>query len=158
MKRIIRLTESDLVRLVKKVINEKQGITSSWESKYTDWATNKSGNPELAMQLMSRYWDLKNHPEMPVKYKDFNNLKDANELQDLIDEMEEAVRINKLNQDITRSNVFRNSYDRAHAGYYKKHNISVDSEARQMRKQKEEEEKRQERESFDNFVDYFTKD
>ena len=158
MKRIIRLTESDLVRLVKKVINEKQGITSSWESKYTDWATNKSGNPELAMQLMSRYWDLKNHPEMPVKYKDFNNLKDANELQDLIDEMEESVRINKLNQDITRSNVFRNSYDRAHAGYYKKHNISVDSEARQMRKQKEEEEKRQERESFDNFVDYFTKD
>jgi len=158
MKRIIRLTESDLVRLVKKVINEKQGITSSWESKYTDWATNKSGNPELAMQLMSRYWDLKNHPEMPVKYKDFNNLKDANELQDLIDEMEESVRINKLNQDITRSNVFRNSYDRSHAGYYKKHNISVDSEGRQMRKQKEEEEKRQERESFDNFVDYFTKD
>jgi hypothetical protein len=158
MKRIIRLTESDLVRLVKRVINEKQGITSSWESKYTDWATNRSGNPELAMNLMSRYWDLKNHPEMPVKYKDFNNLKDANELQDLIDEMEEAVRINKLNQDITRSNVFRNSYDRAHAGYYKKHNISVSDEERQIRKQKEDENKRQERESFDNFVDYFTKD
>jgi hypothetical protein len=149
MKRIIRLTESDLVRLVKRVINEKQGITSSWESKYTDWAKNRSGNPELAMNLMSRYWDLKNHPEMPVKYKDFNNLKDANELQDLIDEMEEAVRINKLNQDITRSNVFRNSYDRDHAGYY---------ESRQMRKQKEEENKRRERESFDNFVNYFTKD
>ena len=158
MKKVIRLTESDLVRLVKRVINEKQGITSSWESKYTDWATNRSGNPELAMKLMSRYWDLKNHPEMPVKYKDFNNLKDANELQDLIDEMEEAVRINKLNQDITRSNVFRNSYDRDHAGYYEKHDISVDSESRQMRKQKEEENKRRERESFDNFVNYFTKD
>jgi hypothetical protein len=158
MKRVIRLTESDLVRLVKRVINEKQGITPSWESKYTEWATNRSGNPELAMKLMSRYWDLKNHPEMPVKYKDFNNLKDANELQVLIDEMEEAVRINKLNQDITRSNVFRSSYDRANAGYYEKHDISVDSEDRQMRKQKEEENKRQERESFQNFVDYFTKD
>jgi len=158
MKRVIRLTESELIGIVKRIINEEQGITPSWESKYTEWANNKSGNPELAMKLMSRYWDLKNHPEMPVKYKDFNNLKDANELQVLIDEMEEAVRINKLNQDITRSNVFRNSYDRSHAGYYEKHDISVDSEDRQMRKQKEEENKRQERESFQNFVDYFTKD
>ena len=33
---------------------------------------------------------------MPVKYKDFNNLKNAEELQDLIKKMEEIVRINKL--------------------------------------------------------------
>ena len=82
MKKIIRLTESELIGIVKRIINEEQGITPSWETKYTEWANNKSGNPELAMKLMSRYWDLKNHPEMPVKYKDFNNLTDANELQD----------------------------------------------------------------------------
>jgi len=75
---------------------KERGITPSWKTKYTDWAKNKSGNPELAMKLMSRYWDLKNHPEMPVKYKDFNNLKNAEELQDLIKKMEEIVRINKL--------------------------------------------------------------
>jgi len=159
MKRVIRLTESELIGIVKRIINEEQGITPSWESKYTEWANNKSGNPELAMKLMSRYWDLKNHPEMPVKYKDFNNLKDANELQILIDEMEEAVRINKLNQDITRVNHFGDHYDgRYQSDYYKKHNISVSPEDRQMKKEKEEEEKRQAKQSFQNFVDYFTKD
>ena len=95
---------------------------------------------------------------MPVKYKDFNNLKDANELQNLIDEMEEAVRINKLNQDITRSNVFRNSYDREHAGYYEKHDISVSDEERQIRKQKEEEQKRQDEKRFQAFIDWFKED
>ena len=145
MKRVIRLTESDLVRLVKRVINEEQGITPSWETKYTEWATNRSGNPELAMKLMSRYWDLKNHPEMPVKYKDFNNLKDANELQDLIDEMEEAVIINKLNQDITRVNHFGDYHDgRYKSDYHKKHDISVGPEAKKEREKRQEERRREE--------------
>ena len=126
MKKIIRLTESDLTRIVKRIINEKQSITSSWESKFTDWANNRSGNPELAMSLMSRYWDLKNHPEMPVEYKDFNNLKDAEELQDLIDEMEKAIRINKLNQDIARVTHFGDYHDsRYKSDYHKKHDIRV---------------------------------
>lgn len=145
MKRVIRLTESELIGIVKRIINEEQGITPSWETKYTEWANNKSGNPELAMKLMSRYWDLKNHPEMPVKYKDFNNLKDTNELQDLIDEMEEAVRINKLNQDITRVNRFRDYHDgRYQSDYHKKHDISVGPEAKKEREKRQEERRREE--------------
>ena len=145
MKKIIRLTESELIGIVKRIINEEQGITPSRETKYTEWANNKSGNPELAMKLMSRYWDLKNHPEMPVKYKDFNNLTDANELQDLIDEMEEAVIINKLNQDITRVNRFRDYHDgRYKSDYHKKHDISVGPEAKKEREKRQEERRREE--------------
>ena len=137
MKKVIRLTESELVGIVKRIINEEQGITPSWESKFTKWANNKSSNPELAMKLMSRYWDLKNHPEMPVKYKDFNNLKDAEELQELIDEMEEAVRINKLNQDITRVNHFGDYHDgRYQSDYHKKHDISVGPDAKKEREKR----------------------
>ena len=163
MKRVVRLTESDLVRLVKRVINENQKINSSWALKFTDWAKNRSSNPELAMKLMSRYWDLKNHPEMPVKYKDFNNLKDAEELQDLIDEMEEAVRINKLNQDVTRASVFRNIDDGGMDGdkfkpnrndYHNKHEISVGPEAKKMRKEKEEARKRQTEKEMQAFIDW----
>jgi len=159
MKRIIRLTESDLVRLVKRVINENQSMNSSWALKFTDWAKNRSSNPELAMRLMSRYWDLKNHPEMPVKYKDFNNLKDAEELQDLIDEMEEAVRINKLNQEVTRASVFRNIDDGDKSkpnryDYHNKHDISVGPEAKKMRKEKEDARKRQTEKEMLAFIDW----
>jgi len=127
MKKIIRLTESDLARIIKRVINENRGITNSWEKAFTKWANNESDNPELAMSLMSRYWDLKNHPEMPVKYKDFNNLKDAYQLQKLIDEMEKAVKINKMNQDIARVTHFDDYLDHRHnAPYHKKHNIKLD--------------------------------
>ena len=128
MKKVIRLTESDLVRIVKRVINENRRINGSWERAFTKWANDKSGNPELAMELMARYWDLKNHPEMPVEYKNFNNLKDADELQDLIDEMEQVVKINKMNQDITRVTRFNDYHDsRYEAPHRPKHKINLRS-------------------------------
>lgn len=126
MKKVIRLTESDLVRIVKRVIQEDQGITDSWKMAYTKWAENKSGNYDLAMSLMSRYWDLKNHPEMPVEYKDFNNLKHAYQLQKLIDEMEKVVKVNKKNQAITRRKKFGDYlHSDYHSSHHPKHNIDL---------------------------------
>ena len=127
MKKIVRLTEGDLIRLVKRVISETRHISPSWEMKFTKWAENVSGNPELAMSLMERYWDLKGHPEMPVEYKDFNNLESAEELEQLIDEMEKVVGVNKHNQDITRvTHVFNDYMDTRHdADYLPKYKMKM---------------------------------
>jgi hypothetical protein len=123
MKKVVRLTESDLVRLVKRIIKEDN---DSWELKYRDWANNQSGNPELAMNLMSRYKQLTKHPEMPVEYRSFYNLRDADELQELIDEMEKVVAINKTNQEITRVKHFRDYLNpKMYWDKYEKHKVNL---------------------------------
>jgi hypothetical protein len=123
MKKVVRLTESDLIRLVKRIIKEDN---DSWESKYRNWANNKSGNPELAMNLMSRYKQLTKHPEMPVEYRNFYNLKDADELQDLIDEMEKVVEVNKKNQEISRVKHFGDYHNpKMYYDKYEKHKVKL---------------------------------
>jgi len=49
MKKIIRLTESDLTRIVKKVIEEQ---SEHVKNLYKSWANKKSGNPEKALSIM----------------------------------------------------------------------------------------------------------
>ena len=49
MKRIIRLTESDLTRIVKQVIQEQ---SEHVKNLYKSWANKRSGNPEEALKLM----------------------------------------------------------------------------------------------------------
>jgi len=73
MKKIIRLTESDLHKIVRKVI-----IEQSEQSKklYTSWAKNKSGNFDAAMSIMDDV--LKNQKSLPKK--DFANYSSYDEL------------------------------------------------------------------------------
>jgi len=49
MKRIIRLTESDLTRIIKQVIQEQ---SEHVKNLYKSWANKKSGNPEKALSIM----------------------------------------------------------------------------------------------------------
>jgi hypothetical protein len=62
VEKVIRLTESDLVNIVKRVINEQ-----SEQSKklYASWANKKSGNPERAMYIMDDV--LKLQKSLPKK-------------------------------------------------------------------------------------------
>jgi hypothetical protein len=74
MKKIVRLTESDLLSIVKRVINEQ-----SEQSKklYASWANKKSGNPEGAMSIMDDV--LKFQRSLPTrdfaKYSSYDELK-----------------------------------------------------------------------------------
>jgi hypothetical protein len=65
MKKVIILTESDLVGIVKRVINEQ-----SEQSKklYASWANKRSGNPEKAMSIMDDV--LKLQKSLPKKKLD----------------------------------------------------------------------------------------
>jgi hypothetical protein len=49
MKKIVRLTESQLIGVIKKVISEQ---SEHVKNLYTSWANKKSGNPEQALKLM----------------------------------------------------------------------------------------------------------
>jgi hypothetical protein len=80
MKRVIRLTESDLVGIVKQVINEQ-----SEQSKklYVSWANKRSGNPEKAMSIMDDV--LKLQKSLPKK--DFANYSSYDELKKDLDKV-----------------------------------------------------------------------
>jgi hypothetical protein len=80
MKKVIRLTESDLVNIVKRVINEQ-----SEQSKklYASWANKKSGNPERAMSIMDDV--LKLQKSLPKK--DFANYSSYDELKKDLDKV-----------------------------------------------------------------------
>ena len=78
MKKVIRLTESDLVSIVKKVINEQ-----SEQSKklYASWANKRSGNPEMAMSIMDDVLSL----QKSLPKKDFANYSSYDELKKDLD-------------------------------------------------------------------------
>ncbi len=57
MKRIIRLTESDLTRIVKQVIQEQ---SEHVKNLYKSWANKRSGNPEEALKLMDDVFKYQN--------------------------------------------------------------------------------------------------
>jgi hypothetical protein len=127
MRKVVRLTESDLIRLVKRIIKEDN---DSWESKYKNyWSNLYADYPEsyfLAMNLMSRYKQLTKHPEMPVEYRNFYNLRDVDELQDLVDEMEKVVEVNKKNQEISRVKHFRDYHNpKMYSDKLPKHKVNL---------------------------------
>ena len=74
MKKIIRLTESDLVKLVKKVITEQSEHTKNL---YKSWAKKKSGNEEGALSIMDNVFQYLN--KLPkkdfAKYTSYEELK-----------------------------------------------------------------------------------
>ena len=78
MKKVIRLTESDLVSIVKRVINEQ-----SEQSKklYASWANKRSGNPEMAMSIMDDVLNL----QKSLPKKDFANYSSYDELKKDLD-------------------------------------------------------------------------
>ena len=78
MKKVIRLTESDLVSIVKRVINEQ-----SEQSKklYASWANKRSGNPEKAMSIMDDVLSL----QKSLPKKDFANYSSYEELKKDLD-------------------------------------------------------------------------
>jgi len=80
MKKVVRLTESDLVGIVKRVINEQ-----SEQSKklYASWANKRSGNPERAMSIMDDV--LKLQKSLPKK--DFANYSSYDELKKDLDKV-----------------------------------------------------------------------
>ena len=68
MKKVIRLTESDVIRLVKKIIRENKIISEGIEHTkklYASWANKKSGNPEKAMEIMDDV--LQNLKKLPKR-------------------------------------------------------------------------------------------
>ena len=80
MKKVVRLTESDLLNIVKRVINEQ-----SEQSKklYVSWANKKSGNPEGAMSIMDDV--LKFQRSLPMK--DFAKYSSYKELKNDLDKV-----------------------------------------------------------------------
>jgi len=76
-KRII-ITETDLVKLIKKIINES---LEHYQRLYKNWASNKSGNPELAMSVMDDFFRY----QKSLPKKDFIQYKSAEELKTILD-------------------------------------------------------------------------
>ena len=73
MKRIIRLTESDLTRIVKQVIQEQ---SEHVKNLYKSWANKRSGNPEEALKLMDDVFKYQNK----LSKKDFAQYSSYEEL------------------------------------------------------------------------------
>jgi len=73
MKKIIKLTESDLTRIVRQVIKEE---TEHTKNLYRSWANKKSGNPEKALSIMDDV--LKLQKQLPkkdfVQYSSYDEL------------------------------------------------------------------------------------
>ena len=73
MKKIIRLTESDLTRIVKKIVLEQ---SEHVKNLYKSWANKKSGNPEKALSIMDDVLKL----QKQLSKKDFANYASYEEL------------------------------------------------------------------------------
>ena len=73
MKKIIRLTESDLTRIVKQVIQEQ---SEHVKNLYKSWANKKSGNPEKALSIIDDVFKYQNK----LSKKDFAQYSSYEEL------------------------------------------------------------------------------
>jgi len=73
MKRIIRLTESDLTRIVKQVIQEQ---SEHVKNLYKSWANKRSGNPEKALSIIDDVFKYQNK----LSKKDFAQYSSYEEL------------------------------------------------------------------------------
>jgi hypothetical protein len=91
MKKIIRLTESDLTRIVKKIVLEQ---SEHVKNLYKSWANKKSGNPERALSIMDDV--LKLQKQLPKK--DFANYTSYEELLNDLNKIKQASK----SEDVTK--------------------------------------------------------
>jgi hypothetical protein len=91
MKRIIRLTESDLTRIVKQVIQEQ---SEHVKNLYKSWANKKSGNPEKALSIIDDVFKYQNK----LSKKDFAQYSSYEELVKDLDKIKQAVK----SEDVTK--------------------------------------------------------
>jgi hypothetical protein len=99
MKKIIRLTESDLVKLVKKVITEQSEHTKNL---YKSWAKKKSGNEEGALSIIDDVFQYLN--KLPkkdfAKYTSYEELKnDLDKVMGVQMEKDKSSNVDKLYED-----------------------------------------------------------
>jgi hypothetical protein len=91
MKKIIRLTESDLTRIVKRVITEQ---SEHVKNLYKSWANKRSGNPEKALSIMD---DVLKYQKQLSK-KDFAQYSSYEELVKDLDKIKQAAK----SEDVTK--------------------------------------------------------
>ena len=99
MKRIIRLTENQLIGLVKKMINE---VSDHTKNLYRSWARKKSGNEEAALSIMDDVFTYLN--KLPkkdfAKYESYEELKsDLDNLMGVEKEKSKEDDVEKLYED-----------------------------------------------------------
>lgn len=95
MKKIIRLTESDLTRIVKRIISEQSDHVKNL---YKSWANKKSGNPEEALKLMDDVFKY----QKKLSKKDFAKYDSYEELRRDINRIkseEKSTDVTKLYED-----------------------------------------------------------
>ena len=91
MKRIIRLTESDLTRIVKRVIQEQ---SEHVKNLYKSWANKKSGNPEKALSIIDDVFKYQNK----LSKKDFAQYSSYEELVGDLNRIKQAAK----SEDVTK--------------------------------------------------------
>jgi hypothetical protein len=85
MKRIIRLTESDLTRIVKQVIQEQ---SEHVKNLYKSWANKRSGNPEKALSIMDDVFKY----QKQLSKKDFAQYSSYEELVSDLNRIKQAAK------------------------------------------------------------------
>ena len=91
MKKIIRLNESELIGVIKKIINEH---TDHIKNLYRSWANKKSGNPEMALSIMD---DVLDHQKKLPK-KDFAQY---SSYEELVNDLNKIKQTTKPEEDVT---------------------------------------------------------
>ena len=91
MKKIIRLTESDLTRIVRRVITEQ---SEHVKNLYKSWANKRSGNPEKALSIMD---DVLKYQKQLSK-KDFAQYSSYEELVGDLNKIKQAAK----SEDVTK--------------------------------------------------------
>jgi hypothetical protein len=85
MKRIIRLTESDLTRIVKQVIQEQ---SEHVKNLYKSWANKRSGNPEKALSIIDDVFKY----QKQLSKKDFAQYSSYEELVGDLNRIKQAAK------------------------------------------------------------------
>jgi hypothetical protein len=91
MSKIIRLTESDLTRIVKRVISEN---SEHVKNLYISWANKKSGDPENALKIMDDVFKF----QKKLPKKDFSQYSSYVELKTDLDKLKKS----QLSEDATK--------------------------------------------------------